>query len=45
MVGGEALGDAVNVVVEPGDDSLGARWVGVAKTFVKGEGAGEEWRP
>ena len=42
---GKALGDAVNVVVEPGDDSLGAWRVGVAEAFVKGEGAGEERRP
>ena len=45
VVVGEEFGDAVDVVVEPGDDSLGARWVGVAEAFVKGEGASEEWRP
>ncbi len=45
VVVGEALGDAVDVVVEPGDDPLGARRVGVAEAFVKGEGAGEERSP
>lgn len=32
-------------MVEPGDDPLGARRVGVAEAFVKGEGAGEERSP